>query len=98
VITPKMLALGGFNLHFYIFFHGPCAKKFVNINTKTIFFGMIVLSTHTPIKHHNNTPFMENLNPKCDKKKYKECQIFKLQNENETKNKNLSIQIISIQY
>ncbi len=29
---------------------------------------MIVLFTHKPIKHHNNTPFMENLNPKCDKK------------------------------
>jgi len=48
---------------------------------------MIVLSTHTPIKHHNNTPFMENLNPKCNKKKYKKYQILKLQNENETKNK-----------
>jgi len=23
---------------------------------------MIVLSTHIPIKHHNNTPFMENPN------------------------------------
>jgi hypothetical protein len=29
---------------------------------------------------------MENLNPKCDKKKYKICQIIKLQNKNETKN------------
>ncbi len=56
-----------------------------------MFFGMIVLSTRTPIKHHNNTPFMENLNPKCNKTKYKECQILKLQNENGTKNKNLFI-------
>jgi hypothetical protein len=30
-----MLAPCGLNLHFYIFFHGPCAKKFININTKT---------------------------------------------------------------
>jgi hypothetical protein len=28
---------------------------------------------------------MENLNPKCDKNKYKKCQILKLQNENEAK-------------
>jgi hypothetical protein len=48
---------------------------------------MIIIFTHTPIKHHNNTRFMENLNPKCDKNIYKKCQIFKLQNENETKNK-----------
>ncbi len=48
---------------------------------------MIIILTGTPIKHHNNTPFMENLNPKCDKNIYKKCQIFKLQNENETKNK-----------
>jgi hypothetical protein len=32
---------------------------------------------------------MENLNPKCDKNKYKKCQILKLQNENETKNKKI---------
>jgi len=49
---------------------------------------MIVLSTPTPIKHHNNKPFMEILYPKCDKNK---CQILKLQNENETKNKYISI-------
>jgi hypothetical protein len=48
---------------------------------------MIVLSTCTPIKHHNNTPFIENLNPKCDKNKHKKCQILKFQNENETKKK-----------
>ncbi len=48
---------------------------------------MIVLSTRTPIKHHNNTPFMENLNPKHDKKNYKKCQILKFQNENETPKK-----------
>jgi len=24
-------------------------------------------SIHIPIKHHNNTPFIENLNPKCNK-------------------------------
>ncbi len=47
---------------------------------------MIDLFTCTPIKHHNNTPFMENLNPKCDKNKYKKCQIVELQNENQTKN------------
>jgi len=29
---------------------------------------MIVVSTHTPFKHHTNTPFVENLNPKCDPK------------------------------
>jgi hypothetical protein len=52
---------------------------------------MIFLSTHTPIKHHNLTSFMENLNSKCDKNKYKNCEIFKLQNENETKNKNISM-------
>jgi len=52
---------------------------------------MIILSTCIPIKHHNNTPFMENVNKKCDKNKYKKCQILKLQNENETKNKNLSV-------
>jgi hypothetical protein len=93
-----MLAPCGLNLHFYSFFHGPCAKKIININTKTRKIWMIVLSTRTPIKHHNNTPSMENLNPKCDKNKYKKCQILKLQYENETKNKNLCMQIISIQY
>ncbi len=30
---------------------------------------MIVLSTCTPFKHHTDTPFAENLNPKCDPKK-----------------------------
>jgi hypothetical protein len=24
------------------------------------------LSTNTPIKHHKKTPFIKNLNPKCD--------------------------------
>ncbi len=48
---------------------------------------MIFLSTCTSIKHHNKTPFMENLNPKCNKNKYKNCQILKLQKENETKTK-----------
>jgi hypothetical protein len=48
---------------------------------------MIVVSTRTPIKHRNNTPFMKILNPKCDENKYKKCQILKLQNENETKKK-----------
>jgi hypothetical protein len=32
---------------------------------------------------------MENLNPNYDKNKYKNYQILKLQNENETKNKNI---------
>jgi len=41
---------------------------------------------------------MENLNPKCDENKYKNWQILKPQNENKIKNKNLSMQIISIQY
>jgi len=50
---------------------------------------MIFLSTRTPIKQHNKTSFMENLNPKCDKNKYENCQILKFQNENETKKKNL---------
>jgi hypothetical protein len=30
---------------------------------------MVFLSTCTPIKHHNKTPFMEKVNPKCDQKK-----------------------------
>jgi hypothetical protein len=34
---------------------------------------------------------MEKLNPKCDKKEKKKCQILKFQNKNETKNKNLSM-------
>ncbi len=56
------------------------------------------LSTCTPIKHHNKTPFMENLNSKCDKKK-KNCQIFKLQNENETKNKKtFHVKYIHVKY
>jgi hypothetical protein len=33
-----------------------------------------------------NKKLIENLNPNCDKKKKKNCQILKLQNENETKN------------
>jgi hypothetical protein len=66
-------------------------KKIININTKTKKILMIVLLTSTPIKHHNNTPFNENLNPKCNKNKYRKCQILKLQNGNETKNKNLSM-------
>jgi hypothetical protein len=37
-----------------------------------------------------NKKFIENLNPKCDENKYKNHQILKLQNENETKNKNIS--------
>ncbi len=49
---------------------------------------MIFLSMCPPIKHHNNTSFMENLNPKY-KNKYKNCKIFKFQNENETKYENL---------
>jgi len=66
-------------------------KKIININTMTKKNWTIVLSTRTPIKHHNNTPFVENLNPKCDKNKYKKCQILKFQNKNETKDKNLSM-------
>ncbi len=88
-----------FEFAFLQFFHGPCARKnpkYQEKNKKIIW--KIFLSTRTPIKHHNKTLFMENLNPKCDKKKYKNCQILKLQNENETNNKNLSMQIISIQY
>jgi hypothetical protein len=34
---------------------------------------------------------MGNLNPKCDENKYKNCPLFKLENENENKNKNLSM-------
>ncbi len=64
---------------FTFFFMDHVQISFVNINTKTKKIWMIVLSTHTSIKHHNNTPFMENLNPKCDKNKYKKCQILKLQ-------------------
>ncbi len=86
-----MLAPCGLNLHFYIFFHGPCEK----INCKyqyqnKIFLNDCSINTYTH-QHHNNTPFMGNLNPKCNKNKYKKCQILKLQIENETKNKNLSM-------
>jgi hypothetical protein len=39
------------------------------------------------INHNNKTPFMENSKPKMwQKQKYKNCQILKLKNENETKN------------
>ncbi len=41
-------------------------KKIININNKTQKNWTIFLSTRTPIKHHNKTPFMENLNPKCE--------------------------------
>ncbi len=60
---------------FLHFFSWSMCKKIVSINAKTIFFWMIVLYTHTPIKHHNNTPFMENQNPKCDKNKYKNAKF-----------------------
>jgi hypothetical protein len=82
-----MLAPSGLNLHFYIFFMDHVQKQIININNKTKEIWTFFCFTHTPIKHHNKTPFMENSNPKCDKNKYKNCQIFKLQNENETKNK-----------
>ncbi len=59
-------------------------NEFIDINTKTKKNSMIVLSTFTPIKHHNNTPFLE-IKPKMRPKKKKHCQILKLQNENETK-------------
>jgi len=87
-----MLAPCGLNLHFYIFFIDHVQMFFHKYQYQdkkknwTIF-----LSTCTPIKHHNKTPFMENLNPKCDKNKYKNCQILKPQNENETTNKNISM-------
>jgi hypothetical protein len=66
-------------------------KEIITIKNKTKKKLNDFFSTHTPIKHHNKTPFMENLNPKCDKNKYKNCQILKPQNENEIKNKNLSM-------
>ncbi len=66
-------------------------NEIINIKSKTKKFLNNFLSTCTPIKHHNKTPFMENLNPKCDKNKYKNCQIFKPQNENEIKNKIFSM-------
>jgi len=60
------------------FFHGPCVKKsWISITRQTKIW-TIFLSTHTPIKHHNKTPFMNNLNPNCDKNIYKSCQILKL--------------------
>jgi hypothetical protein len=93
LIVPKNLAPCGLNLQFYIFFMDHVQKRIININTNTKQIWTIVLSTHTPIKHHNNTPFMENSNPKCDKNKYKKCQIFKLENENETKNKFFSCKL-----
>jgi hypothetical protein len=68
-----------------------CKKNLKYQYQDNFFFWIIVLFTRKPIKHHNNTPFMENLNPKCDKKNYTKCQILKFQNENETKNKNLSM-------
>jgi hypothetical protein len=37
---------------------------------------------------------MENLNQKCDKNKYKNYQIFKLQNENEIKNKSFHVNYV----
>jgi hypothetical protein len=66
-------------------------KKIININNKTKKNLDKFLSTCIAMKHHNKTFFMENLNPKCDKNKYKNSQIIKLQNENETKNKSLSM-------
>ncbi len=81
-----MLAPCGLNFHFYIFFHGPCAKKIININIKTKKNRTIILSTCTPIKHHNNTPFMENLNPKCNNF-FLNAKFSNFKNENETKNK-----------
>jgi hypothetical protein len=63
-------------------------KQIINTNNKILKKLNNFLSTRTPIKHHLKTPFMENLNPKCDQKKTN-CQNFKLQNENEIKNKNL---------
>jgi hypothetical protein len=86
-----MLAPCDLNLYFYIVFHGPYAKKIININDKIDKNLDDFLSTHTSIKHHNKTLFMENLNPKCDKNKYKNCQIVNLTNEKETKNKKNSI-------
>jgi hypothetical protein len=66
-------------------------KEIITIKNKTKKILNNFLSTSTPIKHHNKTPFMENLNPKCDKKNKKNCQILNFQNENEIKNKNLSM-------
>jgi hypothetical protein len=55
--------------------------------TWTIFF-----FTHTPIKHHNKTPFKQNLfTQNVTKKNIKVAKFLNLKNENETKNKNLSI-------
>jgi hypothetical protein len=53
-----------------------CKKNIININNKTKKNWTIFLFTHTPVKHHNKTLFMKNLNSKCDKNKYKSCQIF----------------------
>jgi hypothetical protein len=61
-------------------------KEIITIKPKTKENLNNFLSTRTPIKHHNKTPFMENLNPKWVKNKYKNCQFLKLQNENEIKN------------
>jgi len=54
-------------LHFFSW--TMCNKEIINSNTNTKKIWMIVLSTCTPFKHHTNTPFVENLNPKCDPKK-----------------------------
>jgi hypothetical protein len=66
-------------------------KEIINFKKKTKKKLNDFLSTCTLIKHHNKTTFMENLNPKCDENKYKNYKILKPQNENEIKNKNLSM-------
>jgi hypothetical protein len=81
-----MLAPCGLNLYFYIFFMDHVVKKIININNRTKEnLDNFLIHMYT-IKHHNKTPFMKNLNSKCDKNKYKNCQILKLRNENKIKN------------
>jgi hypothetical protein len=41
----------------------------------------VFLSTCTPIKQNNKTPFMENSKAKVLQQKYKRCQILKLGSE-----------------
>jgi len=66
---------------FLHFFHGPCAKQNHKYQYQDIR-NLNDCSIHTYIiKHYNNTPLMENLNPKCNKNKYKKYQILNLQNE-----------------
>jgi hypothetical protein len=83
-----MLAPCGLILHFYIFFHffsWTCAKK----DHKYQYQDKKIEQLFYPHVHPSN--IITHLSWKCNKNKYKNCKILKLQIENETKNKNLSM-------